>query len=304
MKLLALALLALCARGQYMPGASGRRQRDKEPIFVKGDLAPIACDVCEMAIESVFQAVEAKRADAPMTTAAKRPGGKKERRSSLSEADVNEALGEVCHRKKKGGEWLWHTDLVELDASAPKALPAALSERGARLHRPLTSAEKKRGARHLLVASHEGIGKWDRETATVAKSCVKLFDSMDVDELSVALWRGGAELAELTQLACAELTSRCKGGPRPALKAEREDFVFDEQDRQLMETEQMMQNMEDQGLPPMVMQSREDIEEELREMAEDMDMSPEEMEAMMSGGGAADELDDGGFAGEAGAGEL
>ena len=89
-----------------------------------------------------------------------------------------------------------------------------------------------------------------------------------------------------------------------ALKAEREDFVFDEQDRQLMETEQMMQNMEDQGLPPMVMQSREDIEEELREMAEDMDMSPEEMEAMMSGGGAADELDDGGFAGEAGAGEL
>jgi hypothetical protein len=71
-----------------------------------------------------------------------------------------------------------------------------------------------------------------------------------------------------------------------------------------METEQMMQNMEDQGLPPMVMQSREDIEEELREMAEDMDMSPEEMEAMMSGGGAADELDDGGFAGEAGAGEL
>ena len=271
---------------------------------MKGDLAPIACDVCEMAIESVFQAVEAKRADAPMTTAAKRPGGKKERRSSLSEADVNEALGEVCHRKKKGGEWLWHTDLVELDASAPKALPAALSERGARLHRPLTSAEKKRGARHLLVASHEGIGKWDRETATVAKSCVKLFDSMDVDELSVALWRGGAELAELTQLACAELTSRCKGGPRPALKAEREDFVFDEQDRQLMETEQMMQNMEDQGLPPMVMQSREDIEEELREMAEDMDMSPEEMEAMMSGGGAADELDDGGFAGEAGAGEL
>ena len=263
---------------------------------MKGDLAPIACDVCEMAIESVFQAVEAKRADAPMTTAAKRPGGKKERRSSLSEADVNEALGEVCHRKKKGGEWLWHTDLVELDASAPKALPAALSERGARLHRPLTSAEKKRGARHLLVASHEGIGKWDRETATVAKSCVKLFDSMDVDELSVALWRGGAELSELT--------SRCKGGPRPALKAEREDFVFDEQDRQLMETEQMMQNMEDQGLPPMVMQSREDIEEELREMAEDMDMSPEEMEAMMSGGGAADELDDGGFAGEAGAGEL
>ena len=79
---------------------------------------------------------------------------------------------------------------------------------------------------------------------------------------------------------------------------------YDEQDRQLMETEQMMQNMEDQGLPPMVMQSREDIEEELREMAEDMDMSPEEMEAMMSGGGAADELDDGGFAGEAGAGEL
>ena len=41
MRLLTLALLALCARGQFMPGASGRRQRDKEPIFVKSDLAPI-----------------------------------------------------------------------------------------------------------------------------------------------------------------------------------------------------------------------------------------------------------------------
>lgn len=45
-----------------------------------------------------------------------------------------------------------------------------------------------------------------------------------------------------------------------------------------------MQNMEEAG-SPMVMQSREDIEEEMREMAEEMGLTPEEMEEMMAAGG-------------------
>lgn len=51
----------------------------------------------------------------------------------------------------------------------------------------------------------------------------------------------------------------------------------------------MMQNMEEAG-SPMVMQSREDIEEEMREMAEEMGMTPEEMEQMMAeeGGGTGE----------------
>jgi len=49
-----------------------------------------------------------------------------------------------------------------------------------------------------------------------------------------------------------------------------------------------MQNMEEAG-SPMVMQSREDIEEEMKEMADEMGMTKEEMEAMMAMGGGGGE---------------
>ena len=62
----------------------------------------------------------------------------------------------------------------------------------------------------------------------------------------------------------------------------------------LYQTEQMMQNMEEAG-SPMVMQSREDIEEEMAEMAESMGMTKEEMDAMMAmGGGGGDDMGGGG----------
>jgi hypothetical protein len=54
----------------------------------------------------------------------------------------------------------------------------------------------------------------------------------------------------------------------------------------------MMQNMEEAG-SPMVMQSREDIEEEMKEMADEMGMTKEEMEAMMAMGGGGGEGMDG-----------
>ena len=53
-----------------------------------------------------------------------------------------------------------------------------------------------------------------------------------------------------------------------------------------------MQNMEEAG-SPMVMQSREDIEEEMNEMAEEMGMTKAEMESMMAGGGGGVEGSDG-----------
>lgn len=37
----------------------------------------------------------------------------------------------MCHRRKKGGEWIWHTDLVESGGGVKE-------QRGANFHKPLT----------------------------------------------------------------------------------------------------------------------------------------------------------------------
>jgi len=47
-------------------------------------------------------------------------------------------------RRKKGGEWLWYTDLVEVSADVK---PPA----GMKVHRPLNKGERKSGETFLLV---------------------------------------------------------------------------------------------------------------------------------------------------------
>jgi hypothetical protein len=65
------------------------------PLPNSQDLKHITCDVCQMAMENLFDSTQAKRADAIMTTAHSKPGAKKQLRSSFSEQDVNEVIGAV-----------------------------------------------------------------------------------------------------------------------------------------------------------------------------------------------------------------
>ena len=287
---------AVAQRTQAQMPGSGRRQRDKEPVPVKADLKHIKCDVCSLAMEHAFEDAEAKRAEAIPMTVNVRPGVK-ETRSSFSEEDVNEVLNGICHRRKKNGEWIWRTDLVEVSSeSKPK---------GKTFYKGLTKAERKSGKNYLLVALEDGPGKWDHESASVARACQTTLDDMDMEELAVAMWKGPehaddggvGSAKELVKLGCKELSNACKGkaGRVPLADErahggakERLDAVFAPQEQQLIETEQMMQNMEEAG-SPMVMQSREDMEEEMREMAEEMGMTPEEMDALMASGGGGGE---------------
>lgn len=287
----AIFVILTLTSSNYIPGTSGRRKRDKEPVFDKYDLKLIGCDVCRFVVEQVREATEEKRAEAPIVSVAVRPG-KKERRSSFSEDEVQEILGDVCHRKKKVGAWLWRTDLVEHTAKSTKHNQSFV-------YRPITKSEKKNGGSYLLIEHHpDYYGVWDREKATVQRSCERLFEDMDVDELSVALWKGELDEAALVSLTCEELSNSCGKKNRPKLMLERDDIAFEVTDAQLVETEQMMQSMEDSGMPPMVMQSRGDMEDELREMSEELGMSEEEMNEYMdsakdmSAGGGAQENDE------------
>jgi hypothetical protein len=158
--------------------------------------------------------------------------------------DTCQVVNAVCHRKKKGGMWLWNVDLVEVEAKATKP-------KGRRFHRGLNKAEQKSGESFLLVDVAEEPGKWDFEKATATRACTDVFDDMDLEELVVGVWRGDFKSAkELVKFGCNDLSRHCKGAMRPALpkgKARREDVAHEATDAKLIETEQMMQNMEEAG---------------------------------------------------------
>ena len=290
----ALVVVALAAAQMGMDGGpggmgmgSGRRQRDKEPLADKADLACIKCDVCEIVASELWRAAASQRAAAPMTTLKSRPGQAARRASTFSEDDVNTLVTAVCNRRKEAGEWLWHVDLVET---------ASLDGEGS-AWRPLSKREKASSRNFLQVYRTQRGGqirKWDRESATVKRSCDLLLDEDvgDVEDLVISLWKGDGDEKGFKSLVCRELSARCKGDRKP-VNAGRVDLPFDGQDKTLMDTERMMENMADQGMP-MVMQSREDMMEELYEQMEAEGLSREDADAFIEAAkqpGAADALD-------------
>ena len=284
--LIALATLTEAQMGMEGMGmGSGRRQRDKEPLAFKGDLPCIKCDVCEIVASEVYREVEKQRDAAPMTVKNTKPGAPKVQVSSFSEDDVTAILEGVCNRRKEPGEWLWYVDLVE---TAKSVYGTGAPWRG------LTKKEKASGKNYLQVYRTQrggDIRKWDRESATVKRSCDLLLDDDvgDLEDIVVPLWRGLKDEKEFKKLLCRETTSRC-GKERKPVK-EREDLEFNRQEKTLLDTERMMENMKDQGMP-MVMQSREDMMEELYEQMEAEGLSREEADAFMEsvqGGNQAEE---------------
>lgn len=160
-----------------------------------------------------------------------RPGAPKEERSTFSEADINTIVVDVCNRRKEAGEWLWYVRSMfrgtYIECRYIDLLPSTL-RKGAlgSIWRDLTKKEAKSGKKYLLVdrrqharprllrsslrislyftpdAARRGgpIRKWDRESATVKRSCSLLFDDdvPDLDDFIVPLWRG--ELDEVREL--------------------------------------------------------------------------------------------------------
>ena len=141
------------------------------------------------------------------------------------------------------------------------------------------------GRRHPEVGPRIG----DRET--VVRFVVRR-RRCDLEDIVVPLWRGLKDEKEFKKLLCRETTSRC-GKERKPVK-EREDLEFNRQEKTLLDTERMMENMKDQGMP-MVMQSREDMMEELYEQMEAEGLSREEADEQMEawsrsqGGSSAEE---------------
>ena len=201
-------------------------------------------------------------------------------RSAFSEDDIIQTISDVCDRKRKAGEWMWTVDLTEKLSSV----------KGSRYWNEPSESEiaamELNNARFLFVERRNQVRKWDRETATVKKSCDLIFEDEleDVDQFALALWHGDVADPEQTrELLCHHLTDRCNYETRIPIDAVigdkvRQDYEFVEIDHRVVQAEQMQQNMADMG-NPMAMHTPSEMEEILLEDMEERGMSEDEIEA-------------------------
>ena len=96
--------------------------------------------------------------------------------SQVSESAVAELLENVCNPEESAGAWVASVDIVTQGEGV------GLQRQG-------------------------GIGFCKRECQTVAKSCNQLFEDLDLDELQVALWKGGTTAEKLQHSLCKVETS-------------------------------------------------------------------------------------------------
>ena len=201
-------------------------------------------------------------------------------RSAFSEDDIIQTISDVCDRKRKAGEWMWTVDLTEKVSGVE----------GSRYWNDPSETEinamEVENARFLFIERRNQVRKWDRETATVKKSCDLIFEEEleDVDQFALALWHGDVSDPEQTrELLCHRLTDRCNYETRIPIDAiigekKRNDYEFLEIDHRVVQAEQMQQNMADMG-NPMAMHTPSEMEEILLEDMEERGMSEDEIEA-------------------------
>ena len=146
----------------------------------------------------------------------------------------------ICNPKEKEGQWT-----ARFDLSFDKA------------------------AETIALLDQGGIGHCKRECQTIAKSCADLIEDLDVDDLQVALWKG-ISADKLSSKLCTKWSSACKK-KQPKLKERKFDEEFQKKTKKDIEMDELMANM--QGMPGMggmQMFSRDDIEENLANLKDEM----------------------------------
>ncbi|CAM9427922.1 unnamed protein product [Chrysoparadoxa australica] len=145
-------------------------------------------------------------------------------RLGIHEDDIEKLVLETCLPAAPAGTWLKQYDIV--------------------------LADKK-----LTLELRDGIGSCSEECETIAKSCGRLIDDLDMEELVVALWRGKKSPEELESFVCTELSSRCSS-PDPAFDSTRTDyppFRWEAMSESELQMEELMNQMKELGLEGSVM---------------------------------------------------
>ena len=155
------------------------------------------------------------------------------------EEDVEIIVENLCDANKDQGSWITSIDLS------------------------FDEAQKK-----LSVVAKDSIGHCKRECQTVAKACVDLMDSIDVDDLQVALWKNLSEDRLKTRL-CTEWSSSCKNKNRNIKVQTREfDEIFEAKTDKEIEMDSLLDSMRSSlpGGGGLNMYTKDDLDESMKNM--------------------------------------
>jgi hypothetical protein len=133
--------------------------KKKPKILQKVDLPGISCDVCEVAVQTLYTELKSLRASAPY--------------NKLEEDTIQLAMENICKPDQESGEWIRYCDI--------------------------TTVQKNDGKDYAKLSVAGGVAKCEEECLTVARSCENLFeDEIDPDDLSAILYKNKHSLERLT----------------------------------------------------------------------------------------------------------
>ncbi len=157
-------LLLLCAMPYIVSG-----KKKTYPVLT-ADLAGIACDVCEVSIDTLHTIIAEKRAEAPY--------------KKLEELVVQDTISQVCKTDTEVGEWIRYLDITE--------------------------QERNTGEKQSVLINPGGVSKCQSECVTIARSCEMLYeDEIDGDDLSAILWKNKHSIERLKVSPIIPSYSRC-----------------------------------------------------------------------------------------------
>eukprot|EP00882_Tetradesmus_deserticola_P022308 GHRQ01024208.1.p1 GENE.GHRQ01024208.1~~GHRQ01024208.1.p1 ORF type:complete len:316 (+),score=128.64 GHRQ01024208.1:278-1225(+) len=174
----------------------------------------------------------------------------------VDESAIIENLELACNTAKPDGQWITHYDMVE------------------------------DGDKIKLVDTQQP-SKCNTECATIARACSQVADSLDLSDLSEALYSGKSRSA-ITQLACYQMSNACRVKPPPVPKDRAPGPAHTPMSAGEAEREQMMARMKAAGMGGQ-MYNREDLMQQmqgLQQQADDGEFAEVPMTEVPSGGSA------------------
>ncbi|GBF95667.1 hypothetical protein Rsub_08649 [Raphidocelis subcapitata] len=134
----------------------------------------------------------------------------------LEEADLIDKLEALCNAQGGDGEWLRRLDMVEEGEG-------------------------------IAVKDMGQLGRHTSETSTLARACAAVSEELDLSDLSEALYLGKSR-AQLTQLACYDMSGACKAKPPPLPKDREPGPAFEPLSDEEAERERLMAKLAASGM--------------------------------------------------------
>jgi hypothetical protein len=136
----------------------------------------------------------------------------------LSEDAIESILTGICNPEVEYGRWILKQDILET-------------------------------GNKLVLKEQSGQQKCKDECKSIQKSCENLFgDELDVEALSILLWKNKANIKTAQDQACKQWSTRCTKPVSVPSKYKRVDHPFTEMSEKDIEMEKVMASMKAQGL--------------------------------------------------------